>query len=127
MKASSILTIGIAAAALSGCVVAIGGDRDGHSVSYTSGDYNGYASVYAADIGADAIAFTVESSGCTDEKFFEVDVLKTDDDTFSVGLTRTREDYCKAYVENGKTVSWTYRELGIPNGAQVSVLNGIRR
>ena len=127
MKASSIFAVAIATLTLGGCVVAIGGDRDGHSTTYTSGDYNSYGSIYAASVRPDAIAFTVESNGCTDESFFHVDVVKTDTDAFNVGLTRTRQDYCKAHVPDGKTVNWTYRELGIPAGAQVSVLNGIRR
>ena len=126
MKASSILVTAVAGLALTGCVIAIDGDKGSHSKSYTSGSHIGYASVYAADIGTDAITFTVSDNGCTDENFFDIDVRKIDDYEFSIGLTRTREDYCQAGT-SGKNVSWSYRELGIPDGASVSVLNGIRR
>jgi hypothetical protein len=126
MKSSYIITAVGAAFALGGCVVAIGGDRDGHSISYTT-DGQGYGSVYAADVDARAVSFTVKDNGCTDESFFDVDVRKTGENTFSIGLQRSREDYCEAYNEAGKKVSWSLRELGIPDGAQISVLNGVRR
>lgn len=126
MKSSSIITAISAAILLGGCVVAIGGDGDGYSAHYTT-DGTGYGSVYAANVDADRISFSVRDNGCTDESFFEVDVRKVDDNAFNVGLQRTRQDYCAANNAAGKTVSWTLRELGIPNGAEVSILNGVSR
>lgn len=127
MNARTNLIIAISALALGGCVVAIGGDGDGYSSSYTSGSDSGFNAVYAADVTTNTISFTVRDNGCTDESFFEIDVRKTDDNAFNVGLNRTREDYCEVYNASGKNVSWTFRELGIPDGAQISILNGVRR
>lgn len=126
MKSSFIIAVACSVLALGGCVVAIGDDGDGYSKSYTTGG-SGYGSVYAADVDANTVSFTVRDNGCTDESFFEVDVRKTDDNAFNVGLERIREDYCKALNPSGQRVSWTFRELGIPNGAEISILNGVRR
>lgn len=126
MKSSYMIVSAAAALSLGGCVVAIGGDGDGHSVHYTA-DSKGYGSVYAADVTAKTVSFVVRDNGCTDESFFDLDVRKTGENTFSVGLQRSREDYCEAYKASGKRVSWSLRELGVPDGAQISVLNGVRR
>jgi len=126
MKSNLFFATAFSALALGGCVVAIGGDDDGFSTSYSNTSH-GYGSVYAADVSASTISFTVKDNGCTDESFFELDVRKVDEDEFKVGLDRIREDYCKAYNTGGKTVSWSFQELGIPDGAEITVLNGVRR
>ena len=127
MKISMNLMIIVSALTLGGCVVAIGGDEDGYSTSYTSHSGPGFGSVYAADVNANSVSFTVRDNGCTDATFFDVDVRKTDTKAFDVGVRRTREDYCETYNESGTTISWTFRELGIPDGAEISILNGVRR
>ena len=126
MKSSFIIGVAGAALALGGCVVAIGGDDDRHSINYTNHG-QGYGSVYAADVDTSSVSFTVKDNGCTDESFFDVDVRKTGENAFSVGLQRVQEDYCEAYNTSGKQVSWSLRELGIPDGAHIAVLNGVQR
>ena len=126
MKSSSVIAVACCTLALGGCVVAIGGDDDGLSISYSTHS-SGYGAVYAADVSASSISFTVTDHGCTDESFFEVDVRKIDENDFKVGLDRIREDHCKALNPEGQRVSWTFSELGIPDGAEITVLNGVRR
>jgi len=126
MKSSFIIAAACSALTLGGCVVAIGGDDDGFSTSYSTHS-SGYGSVYAADVSANTISFIVTDNGCTDESFFEVDVRKTDENEFKVGLDRTRQDHCKAINPEGKQVSWTFSELGIPDGAEITIQNGVRR
>jgi len=123
---STYFIAALSALSLGGCVVAIGGDHDGVSTSFSTGG-SGFGSVYAADVEANTVSFTVRDNGCTDESFFDVEVRKMDDNAFDIGLDRIREDHCKAYNPAGQTVRWTFRELGIPDGAQISVLNGVRR
>ena len=123
---STYFIAALCALSLGGCVIAVGGDHDGVSTSFSTGG-SGFGSVYAADVEANTVSFTVRDNGCTDESFFDVEVYKTDENAFDVGLSRTREDYCKVYNPGGKTVRWTFSELGIPDGAEISVLNGVRR
>ena len=126
MKSSSIIVVACSALILGGCVVAIGGDDDGFSTSY-SAHSSGFGSVYAADVSTNTVSFVVTDNGCTDESFFEVAVRKTDENEFKVGLERIRQDHCKASNPEGKQVNWTFSELGIPDGAEITVLNGVRR
>ena len=65
MNARSILALAVACIALSGCVIAVGSDKASHSSNFTSGSQASYASVYAANIGADAITFTVDAVSYT--------------------------------------------------------------
>lgn len=126
MKSSFIIAAVGSTFLLSGCVFAVGGNGDGYSNRYTS-DETGYGAVYAADVATNAVSFIVPDNGCTDESFFDVDVRKTGDNTFKVGLDRVRQDHCKGYNPDGQNVSWTFSELGIPDGAEISILNGVRR
>ena len=48
-----------------------------------------------------------------------------DDDPAELTLARRSPDLCKALVPEGKTVSWTYDELGLERGQPVRVLNPI--
>ena len=126
MKSRYIIAAAGTALMLGGCVIAIGGDDDGVSASYTS-HASGFDSVYAADVSANTISFIVPDNGCTDESFFDIAVRKVDDNEFKVGVERTRQDYCKVNNPNGKQVSWSFSQLGIPAGAEITILNGVRR
>ncbi|MEO0883557.1 MAG: hypothetical protein AAFY34_12645 [Pseudomonadota bacterium] len=115
----------LALAALGGCVIIDADDADFRSDF--DFDDKGFGSVYGADVAGDAIAFTVSDNGCTDKTFFDVRVFGDDEDEFEVGVKRVREDYCRALNPDGKTFTWTFQELGIPSGAEVTVLNSVRR
>jgi hypothetical protein len=119
------IATGIAAASvlmLGGCIIIDADEVDSHY------DYDSsWGSVYAADVGLDAISVTVRDNGCTTKDFFEVDIDGDDELEFEIGFDRIREDHCKAYNPAGKRLTWSFAELGIPAGADVSVENQVRR
>ncbi len=119
-----IASAALAAVLLGGCVV-IDADENTFDARYNSD--SGFGSVYAANVTGSEIAFTVSDNGCTDKGFFDVRVFGADEDAFEVGLKRIRQDHCKALNPDGKTVTWTFQEIGIPDGAEVTVLNAVRR
>ncbi len=124
MKSSLIIFAGVGLTALGGCVLSI--DADGYDRDYyTSG--SSFGSVYAADVSDNSVSFTVTDNGCTDKSFFDVDVRKEDSDEFEIGLRRERQDHCDAVNPAGTTLTWSYQELGIPYGAEITVLNQVRR
>ncbi|MEL6323330.1 MAG: hypothetical protein AAFQ84_03765 [Pseudomonadota bacterium] len=113
----------VAAALLGGCVI-IDADDDSFTADWDSND--NFGTVYGADVSDSTVTFNVTDNGCTDRSFFDVRVFGNDDD-FEVGLKRTRQDYCKALNPDGAVVSWSFQELGIPDGAKVRILNSVRR
>lgn len=92
------------------------------------GDFDFYdaASVRGAVVANDEIHVTVSSNGCTDKSFIDVDVERDGQDHFEVEFERIREDHCKALVREGKTLIYTFQELGIPKGASVEIENQVR-
>jgi len=114
-----------ALAMLGGCVIIDADDGD-FRTDYDIGSRS-YGTVFAADVSDSSVAFLVTSNGCTERDFFDVDVVEEDDDAFEVGLRRTRQDHCDAVVPEGVEVGWTYSELGIPAGAEVTIRNRVRR
>ena len=114
--------VAVTALTLGGCIII-----DADEV-HSDFDYDrGWGSVYAADVSANSISVTVQDNGCTTKDFFEVDVDQDDDMDFDVGFDRIREDYCKMHNPDGRTLTWSYAELGIPSGAEVSIKNSVRR
>lgn len=111
------------ALALSGCVV-IDADDENFDTRYDT--VRSAGTVFGADVTADTITFRVSSNGCTDKSFLEVDVDRRGSDRFDVTLDRVRVDYCKALVPDGVTVTYTFEELGLPPGADVTVRNPVR-
>lgn len=120
-----IASAALALTVLGGCIIIDADDDNFHS--NFDGSHNGYGTVFAADVSASSIAFLVTSNGCTERDFFDVDVVKEDNDVFEIGLRRTRQDHCKARIADGVEVAWSYAELGIPNGAEVTIRNQVRR
>ena len=109
---------------LSACVVI---DADGDGADFTASVHdNGAGSVYGADVTEDTITFRVRSNGCTDEDFFDVDIRRHDGH-FHVELDRVRQDNCRATMPNGTLVTWTYKDLGLPPGADIRIANPVRR
>lgn len=124
MKSSFLAAACIGSLALGGCVIAIDAD-DQYQTNYTNG--SDFGSVYAADVGGGAVSFTVRDNGCTDKSFFDVDVHKDGENAFDVGLRRVRQDHCDVEASAGTQVQWTYQELGIPAGAEITILNSVSR
>jgi hypothetical protein len=113
---------GFLALGLGGCVIV---DADDHVRADWTGGGN-YGELMGAEIANNQITVRVTSNGCTTKDFIGADVDKTGDNRFAVGFYRAREDYCKAYLPEGVELSWTFAELGIPNGAAVRIRNDVR-
>ena len=123
-KFSPVIAVAAAAGLLSlpGCVIAVDADDDVH----TNWDmHRDYGTLKGADIGTDFVMARVSSNGCTTKDFIGTDVRKTGDDSFSVGFYREKQDFCRAMLPEGIALTWSFAELGIPEGAEVRVRNEI--
>lgn len=69
--------------------------------------------------------FRVPSNGCTTRDDFEPQVTGSARGgwAFDMALTRVRPDECGVVPPTGVELSWTKDELGLPDGAQVRVVN----
>ncbi|MAP94351.1 MAG: hypothetical protein CMK07_05310 [Ponticaulis sp.] len=123
MKFPALLAIAGLTAVLAGCVIIDADSDDDWDASYSSDGER----VYSADITDTGLTVRVAASGCTSKDFFDVDVDKKDDDTFTVELNRERRDYCKMMQPEGERLSWSFAELGIPDGATVLLRNPVGR
>lgn len=110
----TILAVSGAALAASGCVIVAGDFDDGPHFSH-AGDIMGSV------VDSRGITITAHSNGCTDKTYFDVDVDR-DDGRYEVSFDREREDHCRALLRDGVELTWSYRELGIPDNAAVIVL-----
>ncbi len=110
-----------AALFLGGCVIV---DADEHVRADWDG-HRSYGELMGADVANNTVTARVTTNGCTTKDFIGVDVDKTGDNRFSVGFYRERQDYCEAYMPEGVALSWTFAELGIPEGAAVRIRNDI--
>jgi hypothetical protein len=118
--------LGLAAlcASLSGCLIV---DADVRDNSFDAS--GGYPRVLGAEIGARTpeVTITASSNGCTEKAQFEPSIDRVTNNNYRVGFRRIVEDRCKAFMAEGKAMTWTFGELGIPDGAQVTVLNSVGR
>ena len=106
---------------LAGCVIV---DADEHMRAEWNDDH-AYGELMGVDVNASAITARVTSNGCTTKEFVAADVDKTGSNRFAVGFYRARQDYCEAYMPDGVELSWTFAELGIPDGAEVRIQNEV--
>ncbi|MDP3736968.1 MAG: hypothetical protein Q8R02_06240 [Hyphomonadaceae bacterium] len=108
---------------LSGCLVV---DAD---ITERHWDNDDYGYLLGADISARApeITITAHSNGCTQKEHFEPTVRDRGDQRFDVGFRRTTPDNCKALVPDGRSMTWTFSELGIPANARLMLMNSIGR
>jgi hypothetical protein len=125
MKKFGILAVaGMASLALGGCVVV---DADVHDTGWDwDGDF-GY--VLGADVSARGpeVSITAHSNGCTNKEDFRPVVRDRGEARFNVGFRRIREDNCKALMPEGRTMTWSFAELGIPRDARVMIMNPVGR
>lgn len=122
-KLAFIAATGFAATLLSGCVIV---DADVRDSGWDRGDYG---SLYGAEVSprVGEITIVARSNGCTQKEDFRFTVRDRGDDNFDIGFRRERPDNCKALVPDGRRMTWTYAELGIPRNASVQVLNPVGR
>jgi hypothetical protein len=113
------------AAMLGGCVIV---DAEVRDHGWSHGD-DGYGYLYGAEISdrGREITITVHSNGCTERGDFDVDVDHRGDDRFNIGFQRVEPDNCKALVPEGRRLTWTYEELGLPRHATVLIINPVGR
>lgn len=123
MKRAGTFALAAASAAmLSGCVIVDADVRD-HGWDYDEG----YGYLYAAETSdRGEITITVHSNGCTERGDFDVDIDR-DGDRFNIGFQRVEKDHCKALVPEGRRLTWSYEELGLPRYAQVMIINPVGR
>jgi len=121
-KLGYIAAYGIAAAMMSGCVIVDADVRE----SDWGGDFG---SLYGAEVsGRDPeITIIARSNGCTEKGDFDFVVRDRGDDEFDIGFRRERQDNCKALVPEGRRITWSFAELGIPRQARVMILNPVGR
>jgi hypothetical protein len=115
---------GIAMAMASGCVIV---DADVRESDWGArGDF-GY--LYGAEISIrdPEITITAHSNGCTQKEDFDFVVRDRDDDEFEVGFRRERADNCKALMPEGRRMTWSFAELGLPRNARVMIINRVGR
>lgn len=111
---------------LGGCVIY--SNEGGEKITVAASDRasaqtEALEAVRKVDFDGQRLTVVVGSNGCTEASSFEVRIK--DGDPAELTLTRRSPDLCKALVPEGKTVSWTYEELGVGRGQPVRVLNPI--
>lgn len=122
-KLTFIAASGFAAAMLGGCVIV---DADVRDSGWNRGDYG---SLYGAEVNPyqGEVTITARSNGCTQKSDFDFDINNRGEDTFDIGFRRERPDNCKALVPEGRRMTWSFAELGVPRNASVHVLNPVGR
>ncbi len=122
-KLAFIAASGIAVAMLGGCVIVDADVRD------SDWDRSDYGNLYGAEVSPNVgeVTIVARSNGCTQKEDFRFVVRDRGEDTFDIGFRRERPDNCKALVPEGRRMTWTYAELGVPRNANLYVLNPVGR
>lgn len=113
------------AASLSACIIVDADLEEGWDDDHSRG-----AMIYGAEVGVRApeVTITVHSNGCTEKSHFDARVNRHGrKDVYTVSFRRVVEDHCKALVPEGRRLTWTYPELGLPHGAQIVIGNPVGR
>ena len=123
-KLGFIAAAGVAATMLGGCVIV---DADVRESGWSRGGDFGY--LYGAEVSVRGPEITVvaHSNGCTQKEDFKTVVRDRGRNEYDIGFRRDRPDNCKALVPDGKRMTWTFSELGIPRDARVEILNPVGR
>lgn len=71
--------------------------------------------------------FQVTSYGCTQmsDFAFKAEQQEGRPNFYQISVIRTKPDYCEMVAPNGKTLSMTFSELGIPEGSYYQIMNPI--
>lgn len=112
---------------LGGCVIAVSEDGFDSDFDHHADFDRSAGSVFGADVTADAVTFRVTSNGCTDQSYFDVDVDRRGEGRYDVTIERREADKCRALLQDGVELTWTFDELRIPEGADVRIGNQVRR
>ena len=71
------------------------------------------------------IAVTVPTGGCTKKADFDVSSSPVSGGKATVELRRTKPDTCKGNFPDGLKLQYTWTELNLPEGTQLSVKNPV--
>lgn len=120
MARSALMFAGLAALALAACETSAGEDP----FTYLDEGADLTPIMSWRDEGA-SVRVRVPSKGCTTKDSFHVDVYGAPDAgwAFEMALIRTHADNCRAMLPSGVELSWTKDELGLPDGADLRVVN----
>jgi hypothetical protein len=116
--------VAVLGAALGGCVIVDADVQEGDWSRFSGG------LLYGAEVstrGPSEVSITARSNGCTQKEHFRPDIDRESSNRFRVRFERTTEDNCKAFVPEGKRMTWSFSELGIPSDAQVVIANRVGR
>ena len=120
MKLGAVALLG---SALSGCLIVDADVRDTSDWGFSGG------LLYGAEVsvrGPAELSIVAHSNGCTQKEDFHAEVNR-DDGRYRVRFERDRPDNCKAFAPEGKRMTWSFAELGIPEGGQVVIANRVGR
>lgn len=126
MRLAAVLGVAALLPVLGGCIIY--SNEGGEKVSVNVADRasarpEALEAVRRVDFDGQRLSVVVGSNGCTEASSFEVRIK--DDEPAELSLIRRAPDLCKALVPDGKTVSWTYDELGLKPGQTVRVINPV--
>jgi len=116
MRRTTALCVAAAALMVAGC--ALTGDP---RVS-TAGMPGQLEPVHAAAFTHDTALFRVSSNGCTSKADVQPFITHTGDSAV-ITLRRVDEDRCSDVRSDGVQLQWSFEELGLEPGAEVSVNN----
>ena len=123
-KFTGLAVAGLASMMLSGCIVVDADVRDSH---WDRDDDFGYLIGAEVSSRGPEVMIVAHSNGCTDTADFEAVVREHGKDRFDVGFRRINQDNCKALVLDGRRMSWSFAELGIPRNSRVYLMNPVGR
>ena len=119
---AGLAAAGLAGVMLSGYIVVDADVRESHW-----DDDFGYVLGAEVSVRGPEMMIIAHSNGCTDKEDFAPVVRDRGDDKFDVGFRRIKEDHCKALVPDGRRMSWSFAELGIPRNSRVALMNRVGR
>ena len=117
MRRTIALCVLAAVAALAGACATIG-----EPAVRTAGMPGQLEPIHAAAFTRDLAVFWVSSNGCTNKKDVQPVVTRLRDGAV-ITLRRLDEDRCADPKAEGVQLQWTFEELGLPPGSEVSVNN----
>ncbi len=125
MKHSGHVVSLLALASLGGCIIIADGDE--RNIRVSANDHDRSGTVFGAEILLDSVRFRVTSNGCTDKSDFAVSVDPDGNDEYELMLDRVAPDNCRALLPEGTVIEYSFSELGLPEGAAITIANPVRR
>ncbi len=119
----TLAAAGLAGVMLSGCIMV---DADVRESRWDDDDFGGLLGAEVSARGPE-VMIIAHSNGCTDKQDFVPVVRDRGNDRFDVGFRRIKDDRCKALVPDGRRMSWSFAELGVPRDARVFLMNRVGR